>query len=433
MNPYQNAWTIHGRVTYKSSLRTYQRRGQEGQVFSFELTDNSGSIRLSCFGEVATRLFDVIATDGVFSASRGSVKPANATYNRSTSQYEITLNDNAVVLPITGAAAAAFQVKYQYVPIKELERTENGTFVDVIGVVSDAPEVTEIMSRSSGEPMKKRTITLVDKSSASVKLTLWRTVTDMVKLPPTGSGPCPVLSCRSVKRGEFQGVSLDSSAVSAFVVNPDVPEAAELRGWWDSVGSTQTGVSSLSGSGGSLSSDRKTLEAAMEEDVPRVATEPRAVVFQTRAVVTYVRTEGSIYYAACPETKKKLTETAPGMWNCEFSGKDYSEEEIDWRYLLSIKIADETGEQWVTAFNEGEKLIGISARELNNLQKTDPDAFTRILTTPLGKPFVFKVKVGQNTYQGETRLRFSLIKAEPVDYRSECKLLLNSLASLRLS
>eukprot|EP00168_Porphyra_purpurea_P001858 TRINITY_DN1219_c0_g1_i7.p1 TRINITY_DN1219_c0_g1~~TRINITY_DN1219_c0_g1_i7.p1 ORF type:complete len:416 (-),score=148.01 TRINITY_DN1219_c0_g1_i7:212-1330(-) len=371
--------------------------------------------------------------DAVFSASRGSVKPANATYNRSTSQYEITLNENSAVLPVTGTAASAFQVKYQFVLIKELERVESGTFVDVIGVVSDAPEVTEIMSRATGEPMKKRTITLVDKSGASVNLTLWRTTTDMVKLPPTGSGPCPILACRSVKRGDFQGVSLDSSGMSAFVVNPDLPEAAELRGWWDSVGSTQTGVSSLSGTGGSLSSDRKTLEAAMEEDVPRVSTEPRPVVFQTRAIVTFVRTEGPIYYAACPETKKKLTETAPGMWNCESNGKDYTEEEIDWRYLLSIKIADETGERVGDRLQRGEKLIGITARELNNLQKTDPDAFSRVLTTPLGKPYVFKVKVGQNTYQGETRLRFSLIKAEAVDYRSECKLLLNNLASLRLS
>eukprot|EP00168_Porphyra_purpurea_P001849 TRINITY_DN1219_c0_g1_i1.p1 TRINITY_DN1219_c0_g1~~TRINITY_DN1219_c0_g1_i1.p1 ORF type:complete len:416 (-),score=129.23 TRINITY_DN1219_c0_g1_i1:181-1299(-) len=371
--------------------------------------------------------------DAVFSASRGSVKPANATYNRSTSQYEITLNENSAVLPVTGTAASAFQVKYQFVLIKELERVESGTFVDVIGVVSDAPEVTEIMSRATGEPMKKRTITLVDKSGASVNLTLWRTTTDMVKLPPTGSGPCPILACRSVKRGDFQGVSLDSSGMSAFVVNPDCPRLLSFA------------------AGGTASAPRRrACPPSVVLGAPSQVTARRSRRLWRRTCRAsppsrgrssskhapssrFVRTEGPIYYAACPETKKKLTETAPGMWNCESNGKDYTEEEIDWRYLLSIKIADETGEQWVTAFNEGEKLIGITARELNNLQKTDPDAFSRVLTTPLGKPYVFKVKVGQNTYQGETRLRFSLIKAEAVDYRSECKLLLNNLASLRLS
>lgn len=434
MNPYQSAWTIHGRVTYKSNLRTYQRQGQEGQVFSFELTDDSGSIRLSCFGQVATRLFDVIAMDMVFSASRGSVKLANAQYNRSTSQYEITLNEGSTVAPVTGAAASAFAVKYQFVPIRELERVETGAFVDVIGVVSDAPETTEIMSRATGEPMRKRTISLVDKTGTSVNLTLWRTTVDSVKLPPSGSGPAPILACRSVKRGDFGGVSLDSLGSSSFSINPDIPEAAELRGWWDSVGSTQTGMASLSASagGGPLSGERKTLGAVVEEDVPRIGSEPRGIYFQTRATVNFVRTEGSIYYAACPETKKKLSETAPGVWNCDATGKEYAEEQIDWRYLLSIKIADETGDQWVTAFNEGEKLLGVSAKELNILQKTDPDAFTRYLASPLGKPYVFKVKLSQSMYQGETRLRYSLLRAEPVDYRAECKLLLNNLASLRL-
>lgn len=41
----------------------------------------------------------------------------------------------------------------------------------------------------------------------------------------------PVVAIKSLKVGEFQGVSLSALSKSIIVVDPDTPEAKKLRSW----------------------------------------------------------------------------------------------------------------------------------------------------------------------------------------------------------
>lgn len=60
LSPYQNKWVIKARVTSKSSIRTWKNAKGEGKLFSMDLIDESGEIRVTAFKEQCDRFYDMI-------------------------------------------------------------------------------------------------------------------------------------------------------------------------------------------------------------------------------------------------------------------------------------------------------------------------------------------------------------------------------------
>lgn len=87
-------------------------------------------------------------------------------------------------------------------------------------------------AKSSGRELKKRDVSLVDTSNASVSLTLWGADADNFD----GSIQ-PVILIKGARVTEFNGgksIGLLSSGVMK--INPDIPEGHKLRGWFDNGG-----------------------------------------------------------------------------------------------------------------------------------------------------------------------------------------------------
>jgi replication factor A1 len=72
----------------------------------------------------------------------------------------------------------------------------------------------------------KRDIQLVDRSGQSVRLTLWGKQAETFEAPDA-----PVVAFKGVKVGDFGGRSLSMFSNATMVVNPDIQECHELRGW----------------------------------------------------------------------------------------------------------------------------------------------------------------------------------------------------------
>lgn len=53
-------WKIQGRVTSKSCIRSWCNVNGEGKLFSFDIMDVSGQIRVTAFGDLVTKFHDVI-------------------------------------------------------------------------------------------------------------------------------------------------------------------------------------------------------------------------------------------------------------------------------------------------------------------------------------------------------------------------------------
>ncbi|PXF44836.1 Replication protein A 70 kDa DNA-binding subunit [Gracilariopsis chorda] len=437
INPYQNGWTIRGRCTYKSDLRKFQNARGEGQVISFELTDESGSIRITGFTQRAPEIYEKVHLNRLYKVSRGQLKQANERFNRSTSNFEMTLDTNSQLEEI-GDDGSFMQINYNFTKIASLDSIDVKGNCDVVGIVTGIGPVSEIIIRSTGEPCPRRSITLTDDSKSSVELTLWRKQAETF-LTEADLARHPVLLLRNAQRGDFGGVNLNVSRMTTIEKDPvDIPEANKLRAWFDGGGLANVNVQSVTsgmGGGGKITGERKTLERAKAEDVDPTFSggsggNGATATFVTRGVISFISTKGDMYYPGDPESKKKVVQYAPGIWTNESSGRQLSDTEIVWRYIISMKIMDSTSSEWASGFDEvGQVLFGRSADELRQLKEKDSAMFQSILDDATFRPLLMKMQVKERMWQNALKVRYTVSRAELVDFASEGHQLLKEIAA----
>ena len=110
--------------------------------------------------------------------------------------------------------------------------------VDVIGICKSAADVTSIITKTTNRKLSKRELNLVDRSGREVTCTLWGAEAEGFD----GSN-FPVVAIKGARVSDFGGRSLSTMMSSLLLVDPDIPEAHQLRGWFDNVGKNEQAAS----------------------------------------------------------------------------------------------------------------------------------------------------------------------------------------------
>lgn len=433
LNPYQGRWAIKARVTAKGDLRRYNNARGDGKVFSFDLLDSDGGeIRVTCFNAVADQFYGYVEVGKVYMVSRGSLKPAQKNFNHLNNEWEITLEAASTVELCPDEDNSIPQQQFLFRPISDVENTENNSILDLIGVVTSVNPSVPIM-RKNGMETQRRNLNLKDHSGRSVELTLWGEFCNKQgsKLQNmVDSGVFPVLAVKAGKVSDFSGKSVGTISTSQLFINPDFPEAHSLRGWFDSGGknmATQS-ISKDMMSMGQRNEVRKTVSQIKQEGLGR-GEKPDWIA--VKASVSFVKTD-NFCYTACPlmvgdrQCAKKVVKSGETHWHCERCNQDF--EECDYRYLIQAQVQDHTGLTWVTAFQEsGEDLLGCSAKELFFLKHEEQDdtRFEEIIRSRLFNQYLFKLKVKEEMYGDEQKVKITVVKADKVDPSVEGKYMLD--------
>ncbi|KAJ1431135.1 Zinc finger, CCHC-type [Sesbania bispinosa] len=438
LNPYQNTWAIKARVTAKGELRHYNNARGDGKVFSFDLLDSHGDeIRATCFNAVADQFYNVIEAGKIYLVSRGSIKPAQKNFNHLRNDQEITLDITSIIQPCLDDDNSIPKQTFSFRPISEIENMENNSILDVIGVVSSISPTASIM-RKNGTETQKRTLQLKDMSGRSVELTLWgnfcnaegqrlQTICD--------AGTFPVLAVKAARVNDFNGKSVGTIGSSQLFVEPDFAEADTLREWFDKEGkNVQTLSISRETSSIGKTDVRKTISQIKDE---KLGTSEKPDWISVCASVSFIKVD-NFCYTACPimigdrQCNKKVTNNGDGKWRCDRC--DQSVDACDYRYILQIQIQDHTGVTWVTAFQEGgEEIMGLPAKDLYYLkfEEQDDEKFAEIIRKVLFNKYVFKLKVKEETFSDEQRVKSTVVKAEKVNFASESRILLGLIDKLK--
>ncbi|KAK9144163.1 hypothetical protein Sjap_004066 [Stephania japonica] len=419
LNPYQGRWTIKARVTSKKDLRRYNNARGEGKVFSFDLLDSDGGeIQVTCFNAVADQFYDQIEAGKVYLISRGTLKPASKNFNRLQNEYEIYLESTSSIQPCMEDDASIPRQQFHFRPISDIENMENGSIVDLIGVVSSISLTVSIMKKDGTETLK-RALQLKDMSGRSVEITLWGNACNAEGQQLQNmcdSGIFPVLAVKAGRINDFNGKSVGTLSTSQLFIDPDFLEARKLKEWFELEGKNVLSVSlSRETMGTGRTEVRKTVSQIKDE---RLGTSEKPDWISIKGTISFLKSD-NFCYTACPlmvgdrPCNKKVTNNGDGQWRCDRC--DQSVAECDYRYILQFQIQDHTGITWVTAFQEsGVEILGLSAKDLYYLkfEEQDDEKFADIIRKALFTPFIFKLKVKEETFSDEQRVKSTVVKAE---------------------
>ncbi|KAJ8752723.1 hypothetical protein K2173_007033 [Erythroxylum novogranatense] len=438
LNPYQGNWTIKVRVTNKGSMRTYKNVRGEGCVFNVELTDEDGTqIQATMFNEAARKFYEKFELGKVYYISKGTLKVANKQFKTVKNDYEMTLNENSEVEEASSEAAFIPETKFNFVPIDQLGPYVNSKeLVDVIGIVQSVSPSVSIRRKSNNEMVPKRDVTIADQTKKTVVVSLWNDLATNVGQELLDiADKSPVIAIKSLKVGDFQGVSLSALPRSILQVDPEIPEAKKLRCWYDSEGKLTSMASVSSG----LSPSTKSGARSMYSDrvsMSRITSDPslgsdKPAFFSVRAYISFIKPDQTMWYRACKTCNRKVTDAVEGGYWCE--GCQKNEADCSLRYILVVRISDSGGEGFVSAFNqEAEQIIGCSADELDILKSQEEGTpYQMKLKQVTWNHYLLRVAVSQNEYNNEKRQRITVKAVAPVDFAAESRYLLEEISKIK--
>ncbi|KAL3311919.1 60S acidic ribosomal protein P1 [Cichlidogyrus casuarinus] len=417
LNPYQSRWSVQGRVSQKAPLRTWNKNGREGKLFSFVLNDATGEIRVTAFNAEVDRFIDMIEINRVYQLSKGTVKAARKEFNNTNNEYEITLNSDSVLVPCDQSEAEALpKIHFNFLPLNKLDSKNSGDFVDVIGVAHAWTEASSIVGKATQRSITKRDISLVDNTNTLVRLTIWGAEAD--KFEPHDK---PVLIIKGAKVGDFGGRNLSLTTNSTFLMNSsDVPECSKMRMWYESVGSSQTfsmfTADNIGGSGGDNAYSQQL--TPISEITQAYTTQPSGTnYFNVKVDVVFMKRDNYLY-KACNQNNcnKKLIQLSDNEYRCEKCNRNSSE--FNYRFILQVKISDFSGDCWVTLFQDtAELVLGKTAAEIGRLEdENDRDSIDKVFAKVIFSSWQFRLRSALEKYNDESRVKLTIQRAAHVDY-----------------
>ncbi|KAH6845047.1 hypothetical protein B0I37DRAFT_398526 [Chaetomium sp. MPI-CAGE-AT-0009] len=427
VSPYSNKWTIKVRVTSKSEIKTWKKSGSEGKLFSVNFLDESGEIRATGFNNEVDQFYDLLQEGSVYYISTPcKVGMAKKQFSNLSNEYEMTFEAGTVIEKAEDQSSVP-QVRFNFCTIQELQEVEKDATVDVIGVLKDVGDVDEITSKTTGKPYSKRELTLVDDTGYSVRVTVWgKTAAGF------DASPESVVAFKGMRVGDFGGRSLSLLSSGTVAVDPDIPEAHKLKGWYDAQGrndtfATHQNMSSLGA-------------AAGQKDEPKMIAQIKSenlgvddtVYFTVKATIVHLK-QDNFAYAACvsDNCSRKVMQGMDGRWRCEKC--TISHDRVRYRFIMSADISDHTGHTWVSCFDDSARIImGKSADELMELKERGDGSFEEAFNAANCRKMVFRCRAKMDTYNDQQKVRLQVMNVTALDYASEANKLAELIKEMRV-
>jgi len=433
LNPFQQRWTIKARCTYKGQIRTFMKEQQEGKVTNVEFIDESGTIRATMFGSEVDEFYPLLQVGNVYYISKAKIKQNNGEF-ASPNPFEMYFNKDTLIVPCPDIECTNVpRETYKCSKIDQVQNMNENDPLDMIAIVREITDLKEITSKQD-KKLKKRDIVIGDETG-SITLSLWNeiaeawTITDVPFL----------IGIKNARVKSFIGKCLGPGDGFRYEINPQSQQAQQLSSWYEKqegdVFSTLPFLSKSKPETSVMTSLGNTPIMSIAEGLELgKGKNGKAEFFAARATITLFKHDSSVnlFYTACPAEScgKKVIQNDNGLYDCQKCQKSYPQCLV--KYILNLILADSTSSLWATVFDEAAfTIIGKSAAEIKELREKGFEAeLEAIFDGVLHIEAIFKIKVTEELYQDEMKVRSAVLGAYELNFVAESSKITQKISSL---
>uniref|UniRef100_A0A7S4V9D6 Replication protein A subunit n=1 Tax=Alexandrium monilatum TaxID=311494 RepID=A0A7S4V9D6_9DINO len=431
---YQKNWTIRGRVTNKTPIRTFGK-ASGGKVFSVDILDESAvEIRASFFNQAADASYDKLQKGQCYTFSKGSVRIANKQFNSTNHKYELVFDKFWQV----DAAEDTTQIqsfRFSIVDIGSIRTRKIPCKVDLCGVVVKANPYISITAKD-GTELAKREVVIADQSGCTILVILWG---DRAKTEDEKFANNTILGLKGVLIKEWNdgrhGTHLSEGEL---ILNPDIPEAQQVRQWWMQGGCNQSLVALSTPTGVSDGGSGTVVGLA---ELPQAVSKTTAIqvfiVFCRLHSVQMMR-QGEpmpLYYKACQESKGN------GTWFCNrrvdeagFCAGCNRTVKHELKLNIRCHYSDYLDSNWIGTFHDpATQILGFDAEEASEYEsgKGGRELLeTKIKEQYYSQPLQLMVRAKMEMFNDQPRINVGVFDAVAVDLGSRGRDLLEEIRQM---
>lgn len=229
LNPFQTNWVIIARAINKKPIYSWKNEKSNGKLFSFDLLDDSGQIRVTAFNSHVDKFFDKIENNKVYCISKIDLKEANKKFANISNNFELNItNDTKIKLCEKDEIVPV--MNYNYSSISKIKNMVKNSLIHTYGICYEIRSIEEFSAKSTGKTFKKRDIIIIDKNNDTITVTLWNNDADHFDENNLRS----VITIINGKVNEYNDkISISMTRESVMSFDKDIEEKKQLKKWFE--------------------------------------------------------------------------------------------------------------------------------------------------------------------------------------------------------
>ncbi|KAJ8671735.1 hypothetical protein QAD02_002994 [Eretmocerus hayati] len=162
INPYLPNIFIKAKITSKTSVEVWSKNEKKSNLFSVQLLDHSGEMRMTFSADQCTSVYEKIEVGNIYDMRNTSVKKSIKKYNDIDHKFELNATKSTLIQKNESTPVRNIKLKFHFEDHKSILSATDEKCKDVIAVIKETGEIVDIHSRENNEIYERMDIEIVD-------------------------------------------------------------------------------------------------------------------------------------------------------------------------------------------------------------------------------------------------------------------------------